>query len=54
MINQFLSKWPIFQPPHMKDLMVDGYGIFKMTKQTSKRLIELNDDSISLECHMHI
>lgn len=52
MINQFLSKWPIFQPPHMKDLMVDGYGIFKMTKQTSKCLIELNDDSITLELGM--
>jgi hypothetical protein len=38
----------------MKDLMVDGDGIFKPTRQTSKRLVELNDDSITLELGMHM
>jgi hypothetical protein len=32
MINEFLGKWPIIQPPHTKDLMVDGNGIFKLLK----------------------
>lgn len=52
MINQFLNKLPIFQPPHMKDLMADGDGISKPTRQTSKPLVELNDESITLELGM--
>jgi len=36
MINEILGKWLIFQPPHMKDLMVDGNGIFKPVGQTPK------------------
>jgi hypothetical protein len=29
MINEFLGKQPILQPPHIKNLMADGNGIFK-------------------------
>jgi hypothetical protein len=36
----------------MKDLMADGDAIFKPTRQTSKCLVELNDDSITLELGM--
>ncbi len=44
MINEILGKWLIFQPPHMKDLMVDGNGIFKPVGQTPKQSIEFNDN----------
>jgi hypothetical protein len=52
MINEFLSKWLIFQPPHMRDLMADGDGIFKLVRQTLECPIELNDNSIALELGM--
>jgi hypothetical protein len=49
MINEFLGKWPLFQPPHMKDLMAYGNGIFKLVGQTPKQSIELNDNFTVLE-----
>jgi hypothetical protein len=36
----------------MKDLMANGDGIFKLARQTSKCLVELNDDSITPELGM--
>jgi hypothetical protein len=52
MINEFLGKWPIIQPPHTKDLMADGNGIFKLVKQTLERPIEFNDNSIATKLGM--
>jgi hypothetical protein len=55
MVNEFLGKWLIFQPPHMRDLMANGDGNFKLVGQTPKCPIELNDNSITHEeCHMQI
>jgi hypothetical protein len=52
MINEFLGKWPILQPPHMKDLLVDGDGIFKPIGQTPKQSIKVNDNFTILEIRM--
>jgi hypothetical protein len=49
MINEFLGKQFIFQPSHLRHLVVDGDGIFKLVGQTPKCPIELNDNSIALE-----
>ncbi len=49
MINEFFNKWPIFQPPHMRNLMANGDGIFKPTRQTPNEPIELNDNFTILE-----
>jgi hypothetical protein len=49
MINEFFNKRPIFQPPHMRNLMANGDGIFKLARQTPYEPIELNDDFTILE-----
>jgi hypothetical protein len=52
MNNEFLGKQSILQPPHMKDLLVDGEGIFKPIGQTPKQSIEFNDNFMILEVRM--
>jgi hypothetical protein len=52
MINEFLSKWPIIQPAHTKDLMAARNGIFKLVKQTLEHPIEFNDNSIATKFGM--
>jgi hypothetical protein len=47
MINEFLGKRPIIQPPHTKDLMANGNKIFKLVKQTLEHPIEFNDNSVT-------
>jgi hypothetical protein len=49
MINELFNKRPIFQPPHMRNLMANGDGIFKPTRQTPNEPIELNDNFTILD-----
>ncbi len=45
MIKEFMGIWPIFRPPHVKDLMVDGDNVYKPHGHTLEDAIHLNDDS---------
>ncbi len=46
MIAIFLRTCPIFNPPHMRDLMDDAHENYKPYGLTPNNAINLNEDSI--------
>ncbi len=52
MITRFLNNWPIFRPPHMKNLMADGVKFCKPIGYTPKQAIELDDNLIAPKLKM--
>jgi len=45
MIHEFQGSRPIFQPPHMKDMMDEKDGNYKLDGHTTHEPIEINEKS---------
>jgi hypothetical protein len=48
-IHEFQGSRPIFQPPHMKDMMDAKDGNYKLDGHTTHEPIEINEKSIAIK-----
>jgi hypothetical protein len=48
MVVEFLGTCPIFNPPHMRDLMDDANENYKPSGLTHNDTININEDSIDV------
>lgn len=51
MMLEFLGNWPIFNPPHVRDIMNDNDHIYNFASLNVQGPIDLNDTSN--EDHLH-